>query len=314
MRADEIRLGISGVTRAVVDDDLESLQAIGGAIGIYGVKTPGHTSAVGADWSSTPFDDDVADGGTLIMPNVQTSSIDDNKAIHWAGQYYYPLDDAAGVKFCAYHPYAAEGTSGANFVIAPAVGQAPVLNFTLTGSEDVMYATPAMGWRDKTDATTLTFHHILTQLTFVLIDEEKNFEGKTVNGISIQDANTSAKMNIETGEVSDWGTPAAVSVPDSQGVAFTADAVPADENTPAKGQAIGSAVMLQPGQTSFKVTVEIDGTKYENITIRPKSPATAFEVGKSYKITLTFKQKTEIGVGAAVTPWELGGEGFAEVL
>ncbi len=297
----EIRLGVADPTRAAVNS-LEGLQSIGNNIGIFGVKTAGHTSDVGADWTDATFNENSPEAGGLIMNNVQTSSIDADGRIHWAGTYYYPLDENSGVKFCAYHPFTAN-------VSAPAAGQAPVASFTLTGAEDLMYATPVVGWRTKTEGTDLHFNHVLTQLTFVLSDPEGNFGGKKLTGIKFLGANTTGKMNIETGAIDGWTTPGDLAVSGlGEGIEITADAQSSD------GQTVGSEIMLQPGQTSFPITVTIDGYDYTGITIRPTAPATEFGVGKSYKITLIFKERVPIGVSASVQAWEDGGFGSAEVI
>jgi len=302
----EIRLGVAASTRASIGniDDLATLA--GNNIGIYGVKTAAHTSAEGADWTAAEFSETNPEAGGLIMNNVQTSSIEvsgDSGILKWNNPYYYPLDDDSGVKFCAYHPFTAIEN-----ITAPAAGQAPVAKFTLTGAEDLMFATPVVGWRKKADATNLHFNHVLTQLSFVLSDPEANFVGKQLTAIKVNGANTTGNMNIETGAITDWGTPANLSVGGiaTDGVEITAAAQSA-------GQAVGSEIMLQPGQDSFLITVTIDGVEYKNIRIKPQGDDT-FLVGKSYKITLIFKEKMEIVVSATVEPWIEGGTGYGEVI
>ncbi len=298
----EIRLGVAAPTRASIGSIDALATHAGNNIGIYGVKTAAHSSDKGADWTDAVFSETAPEAGGLIMNNVQTSSIDADGRIHWAGTYYYPLDENTGVKFCAYHPFTAN-------VTAPAAGQAPVANFTLTGAEDLMYATPVVGWRTKTDATNLHFNHVLTQLTFVLSDAEGNFVGKNLEAIKFTGVNTTGKMNIETGEISDWATPAELSV---GGIAT--GGVEITETVKTTGQAVGSEIMLQPGLASFLITVTIDGTEYKDIRIRPNAPAMKFEDGKSYEITLIFKEKKEIGVSATVEDWKFGGTGYGEVI
>ena len=300
----EIRLGVAASTRASIGS-IDALATLAGSnIGIYGVKTPAHSSTEGADWTDAVFKEENPEAGGLIMNNVRTSSIEvsgSSGILKWNDPYYYPLDDDSGVKFCAYHPFTAS-------VTAPADGQAPVANFTLTGAEDLMYATPVVGWRMKTDATNLHFNHVLTQLLFVLSDSEGNFVGKKLTSIKVNGANTTGKMNIETGAIIDWGTPADLSVGNlSEGVEITAAA------QSATGQAVGSEIMLQPGQDSFLITVTIDGVEYKNIRIKPQGDDT-FLVGKSYKIKLIFKEKMEIVVSATVEPWIEGGTGYGEVI
>lgn len=300
-----IRLGVSGETRAAVND-FDGLRAVGDNIGIYGVKTTGHSSATGEDWSFELFSEDAPDEGTLIMNNVRTASIDESGAVHWSGRYHYPLDVSAGVKFCAYHPHV---DAVAGYSIAdPAVGQAPVLSFRLDGTQDVMYAQPIVGWRDKATRTSLLFRHVLTQLTFSLLDPEHVFAGKKVNGITLKDVNTGGRMNIETGAVSDWGSP--VSLPVG---GFDAP-VEISAEAGSGGQRMGSEIMLQPGQRFFKVAVDIDGKVYDNIEIRPAAPATMFERGKRYEIVLTFVDREPIFMGATVEPWEFVYTDVVEVL
>ncbi len=306
----EIRLGVAASTRASIGNIDDLATHAGNNIGIYGVKIAAHSSVEGAEWTATEFNETNPEAGGLIMDNVQTSSIDAAGLIHWDGKgpYYYPLDENAGVKFCAYHPYSAVS------ITAPAAGQAPVVNFTLTGAEDLMYATPAFGWRTKTEATNLRFNHVLTQLKFVLSDAEGNFVGKNLEAIkftgfdtTVTGVNTTGKMNIETGVISDWATPAELSV---GGIAAGGVEITNDAKT---GQEVGSEIMLQPELASFLITVTIDGVKYENIRIKPQGEDT-FAKGKSYKITLIFKEKVEIGVSATVEPWIEGGTGYGEVI
>ena len=301
----EIRLGVRNTaTRGAIDSSNLSEQA-GSNIGIYGVKTSGHSSATGADWSSDPYTETGTGNGTLIMDNVRTTAIDaEDGTIYWGSKrYYYPVfDAAAGVKFCAYHPYDANGYS----VTEPSTGQAPVLNFRLDGTQDVMYAEPAVGWRDKKTATNLLFRHVLTQLTFALNDPEDVFVGKTVTFLAIKNTYTTGKMNIETGDIADWGTPADLHVNGFD----TPIVIPAgtkDAHLP-----LGSEIMLQAGQKSFAITIEIDGKIYD-ITVRPDRANASFEAGKRYAILLTFSDKEPVFVGATVEDWKEGGYGAADV-
>ena len=298
----EIRLGVGNTaTRSVIDSSNFAEQA-GDNIGIYGVKTVGHSSAAGADWSSEPYIEPTAVDGTLIMDNVCTTAIDAaDGTIYWGSKrYYYPLfDAAAGVKFCAYYPYAAD-------ITAPSAGQAPVLNFRLNGSLDVMYAEPAMGWRDKKSATNLQFHHVLTQLTFSLSDPEDAFVGNTVTRLTIKNPNTTGKMNIETGNITDWGTPRNLQV---SGLGTPVEIPAGTKDSPLK---LGSEIMLQAGLSSFEIAIEIGGKSYD-ITVRPDRANTKFEAGKRYKILLTFSDKVPIFVGATVEDWKVGGYGSADV-
>lgn len=157
-----IRLGAKSPTRAV--NLFEDLSAAGNNVGILrhsDFRRFVRHSIGRSQW-----------GGVLRMDNVRTTSIDALTGnISWAGNYYYPAEEESSVEFCAYHPYAPVGTSseGRFFVEAPASGHAPVLHFSLSGREDVMFATPVTGSRNSRPQG-LEFRHVLTQLRFQVID------------------------------------------------------------------------------------------------------------------------------------------------
>ena len=95
-------------------------------------------------------------------------------------------EEESSVEFCAYHPYAPVGTSseGRFFVEAPASGHAPVLHFSLSGREDVMFATPVTGSRNSRPQG-LEFRHVLTQLRFQVIDSYASLNEVSLRGISL---------------------------------------------------------------------------------------------------------------------------------
>ena len=288
---DEIRLGVSQFTRAAVNT-LSDLAGVGDNIGIYGIRTADVSGNVSAsEWDGVP-----------VMDNVRTSGIDASSGdIRWEGAYYYPLEADAYVKFCAYHPY----TSGDAFSLEKPVSAAPVLHFTLSGEEDIMFANPVVGSRNS-PAGGLEFRHALTQLRFRVIDQYGTFSGERIEAIVFTGVNTRGTMNIETGALDAWGSPAELPVPGIDGVAITGTA-----GTP---QEIGSEIMLQPGQPSFNLRVGTSAGIYENVTVRPTSslngtPESSFAAERSYLITLTFTQKNNIVMSATVVPWEIAGSG-----
>ncbi|MDE6446669.1 MAG: fimbrillin family protein [Alistipes sp.] len=292
-----IRLGAGGVdetprTKTVVNSlaDLASA-GVGDNIGICGVRVNTKTAEPVAGW-----------GNVLPMDNVRTTGVSAaDGAISWNGVYLYPLDDAY-VKFCAYHPYASYEGNGRLRLDAPSTGKAPFLSFTLSGEDDIMYATPVVGRKDDAPKP-LMFHHVLTQLTFEIIDDSGTLVGEKIQSIEVLDVNTSSTMNIETGALGTWGSKANLAV------AGTADV----EILSTSAQSVGRSIMLQPGQASFKVRVNTASLGSYTATIRPTSVGdngsyeTSFAAGRSYLISLRFDKTSELGALATVSEWLLMG-------
>lgn len=280
-----IRLGVRAGVYSRASATSQGLAAIGDKIGIYGVVTgkASATDLLSGEWVLNP-----------LMNNVRTTSVDESTgAITWANAYSYPQEANRYVKFCAYHPYAPAANPASGNYIEMNVGRAPLLHFTLTGGEDVMYADPVVGSRDQTPEA-LVFSHVLTQLRFRLVDTEGILKDTKVTKVVMNDVNTSSTMNIETGELGEWGTPATLNV----------QTQPVTVNNTLE---LEKAVMLQPEQAAFSMTITTDnGTVYSGIKIKPdRDPA--FLAGKSYLVTLSFRDETEVKTVATVQPWILGG-------
>lgn len=296
-----IRLGVSEVaqTRASVNKMTE-LAAVGDKIGIFGISTTENSYVAGAaQWGTLP-----------IMDNVCTTSVDAvTGSLAWNGTYYYPLGEEKFVQFCVYHPFAALGTEGANYVTAPAAGQAPVLHFTLTGGEDIMFATPVVG-SNASQPGKLSFQHALTQLRFELVDEFNAYTGTTLEDIVFVGVRAVGSMNIETGTLGVWSGETDLSLS-----GFEPVAIAAPKETP---QQLAGEMMLQPGLESFKIRVVTSGGTFNDVTVRPTStldgqPETTFAAGRSYLITLTFKKRFGIEAGTTVEPWQFGGTGEGSI-
>lgn len=291
-----IRLGAGGVdetprTKAVVNS-LADLAAtgVGDNIGICGVRVDSKTAAPGVGW-----------GNVMPMDNVRTTGVSAvDGTMSWDGAYFYPLDDAY-VKFCAYYPYASYEGNGRLRLDAPSTGKAPFLSFTLNGEDDIMYATPVDGRKDDAPKP-LMFHHVLTQLTFEIIDDSGTLVGEKIQSIEVLDVNTSSTMNIETGALGTWGSNTNLFV---SGIADV-------EILSTSAQSIGRGIMLQPGLASFKVRVNTSVGSY-NATIRPNSldangtKETSFAAGRSYLISLRFDKSSELKASVEVQKWEFAG-------
>lgn len=302
---DIITLGASaqGVDTRAVINDLAALSAEGTKVGIYAVATSATKPAdvLTADWTAAP-----------LMKDVQTKAIDNTSGMmSWVNPeaYIYPkTGDKLNVKFMAYYPYAAEGSTGDNFVTAAGVSTSPKLNFTLTGQEDLMWATPVIGSR-TTPASALKFNHKLTQFTFQLKDSKGTFSttNGAINAVTVN-ANTKGVMDLETGAIANWGTPADINV-----LGSAIATVPT--NTPV---ALNTITMLQAAQGSFGVTLKYDGIGEPKVpgsktaTIKPVGDAT-FLAGKAYLITLGLAGDVLVQLSAEVVPWTTGGVGEGTV-
>lgn len=285
-----IRLGAGMVSTKAPVNSLTDLSGVGDKVGIYAISAP---------WTATP-----------LMQNVQTTAIDGTDgSISWSGVYNYPTD-GSNLTFYGYYPYAAEGTSGNNYMVAPDGTTAPVLNFTTDGMQDVMYATPVTANKTTSPVGKLVFGHALTQLHF-LAKKGTVAEGTTIKSITLKNANSRCTLNMADGTLGIWGTPTAM--------AALADA---DVAIPAAEEEITGAkpLMIQPGLSQVLVdvvTAKDDSEEtYEDIIIKPEGEDGTFEAGISYAITLTFNSKSDrvpIAIAAGVTPWVESGKGSGTV-
>lgn len=301
-----IRLGASreGYTRSSVND-LAGLSAVGDRVGIYGVVTANSdalSSALTDEWNVTP-----------LMDNVCTTSINASTGVlSWSDAYAYPLEEGQYVKFCVYHPYASPGTSGDNYVESR-TGASPLLHFTLSGEEDVMWASPVLGSRTQSPDG-LAFSHVLTQFRFCLVDDEGNFAGTNLTALRFNGVNTTCSLNLETSELGSWGTLSdAVTFLLSESFADGASSIPIS-GTSTSPLALSGSVMLQPGLSSFNLRVETDNRgSFSNVTITPSGGEGTFAAGHSYLVRLIFRERTPVALAATVTPWVMDGTGEATV-
>ena len=182
------------------------------------------------------------------------------------------------------------------------VGHSPVLHFKLTGAEDVMWAHPVTGSRRQVPSA-LIFEHKLTQLRFRLIDDEGEFAGVKVTGLLLTGVSTAATLDLETGEPGGWSAA-------SDAVRFPLKASVAITGTTDAPQILAGEVMLQPDQSVFRLTLKTDGRgDCSGIEIRPSGGETVFRAGRSYMVTLKFRDHTAVALSAKVTPWVMDGYG-----
>lgn len=295
-----IRLGASAsapASRAAINNLTDLSQHGGDKVGIFGLETDHSTPVFGA-W-----------GGNLVMKNVRTTAVDADGALHWSGTYYYPLEDERYVEFFAYHPYAELAGEGSDYVSFSGTDTAPVLHFTLDGSQDVLYSAPVVGSISVSPGK-LSFRHALTRLTFALNDPDGAYAGATLNGITFQQVRTQGSMNIENGALGEW------SAPQDLRMAMPAGSVAIDAKD--QMQTVDGEMMLEPGLESFFITVHTSYGDVPNVKITPKtnadgSKADKFAAEQSYRITLKFDTMKEIESSAKVEDWVFGGYGHGVV-
>lgn len=287
----KITLGVNAdeyETRAI--NTLSDLEKIGDQIGIYGVT----------NWSEP-----------AVMQNVRTTGVSAQTGmLYWEGSYYYPYHQQ--VRFYSYYPYAAKGEEGDNYMEEPA-GSSPILHFTITGKEDLMYADPVVG-SDNSPPASLAYNHLLTQFHFVLIDEG-DFSETKIKRITFMAVKTHSTLHIENGELGDWSRYQSIIFPSSYPIQITGT-----EDSP---QVIPGNIILQPGLKKMYIEIETtDKGTFSAVSITPLDES-VFAAGRSYEITLKFLknkdgdggENVEVGIKAAawVTPWKDGGDGSGSV-
>ncbi|MBP1593056.1 MAG: Fimbrillin-like [Bacteroidetes bacterium] len=260
-------------TRASVEG---SSFADGTEIGVF--ATPGAISPTAPAWAATNF---IQNDKSTVTSGVVTTST----------TYWYGISGEQ-IKVAAYYPYSTNVTTAA--------GAAPVVNYTITGQEDLMAGTTASPLLDKTLATTpansvITFNHLLTQLKFSAIAGAGS-AGMNITKISVAGKN-SFQVSLGTYEATAVGTTTGL----FDAAILNGGAVAAAGTTAAQ---VGGAVMVEPGLNKFDVIVTLGGTATFTVPVAPASGT--FEKGKSYNVIFTIN-KSGISATAVIVPWADGG-------
>ncbi len=200
--------------------------------------------------------------------------------------YYYPTNDTE-VKFYGYAPRIENPTTGDKV--------APTLTWSITGTEDITYAT-ATSKRStaSTNVPNLNFKHLLTKLNFKVDKVNAGFPADiTLTSITINGAKTNATLDITTGRLT------------FNDITGNLSATITGTPTIADNAELGS-IMLAPGSTSYSITVVTTSGTYDNITISIDNSKT-FDAGSQYDILLTFSPKQMSGT-AEMTDWTSSGD------
>lgn len=230
------------------------------------------------------------DGTTTDWTTISTISLTGSIAattgtITFNPSQYYPVD-GSNTNIVGFYPAATSITDG-------------VASMTITGQEDVIYANPTSGSKGA-PMTSIAFNHLLTQFNFAIKREAASTDDDITNvSVTIKDANTTFKLALADGTLSDWNTAVSTIIPITNGTATTTTSTATQK------------IMLQPKMSSITLTVSADEYDAQDITIQG-TDENKFQAGKAYTITLTFKG-TGIAPSAAITVWEDGTAGGADV-
>lgn len=210
-----------------------------------------------------------------------------------SGPYYYPSGGET-VNFYAYAPYGTETT-------AAEAGTAPEVTISLTGQQDVMYAT-STGHKSGSSAAmspVLSFAHKLTQLQFTFQSGE-NYpaSGNSVVSLLVKAQPSSLVLNVGDGTFTTSGPAdmqALSTANQTAGIEITGD-----------GTNANSPVMTTTASGATAYTLDIvvkSGSSTVTYAGVPVNIATA--TGSAHMITLTFNG-TSITASATVADWATG--------
>lgn len=215
-----------------------------------------------------------------------------------SGPYYYP-SDGSNLHFFAFAPRATETTPAG-------AGTSPVVTHTITGQEDVMWAS-ATGQKIGSAAASnpiLAFNHKLTQLQFTFkSDATYPATGNKVTSLTVNAQPSTVVMNVETGVCTFSGSAA------MQALSTTNQT--AGINITTAGTNANSPVMTSPN-TSYTLNISVlIGSTTVNYTNIPVTLTTL--ASNAHMITLTFTA-TAVTATATVAPWVTGTGGNVSVL
>lgn len=217
-----------------------------------------------------------------------------------SGPYYYPSDGTT-VSFFAFAPQATETT-------AATAGTSPIVTHTITGKQDVMWAS-ATGYKSgSADAVhpQLNFQHVLTQLQFIFkSDATYPATGNTVVSLTVKAQPTLVNMVVGTG-VCTFATNADMP-------AFTATTLPSGVNIATAGTNANSPIMTSAASSYLFDIVVKPATGAPNVTYSNVSLTLTTVAGSAHQITFTFSE-TVVTATATVANWIAGTGGAVSVL
>lgn len=268
-------------TKAPIDQDTDGTLKTD----LTGVQFLQADSAEGTvDWTSatTAFVGTIAkgEGGTISFPSLETHP-------------HYPTNAATTTNIMGYYPAATSITEGN-------------ISITITGEEDVLYASAVSGSKATPVKSSMLFKHKLTQFKVVVKRAEDVLTDASNINVTVKNANTTFKMAIASGIITDWGLPQINTIK------------PVDNQSTTSDGYTSKGIMLQPELSTIELNVSATNFTSKDITFKAVNnigetgDTIKFGAGKSYTLTITFGAKDITGIGASIGKWEEGpnpGEG-----
>lgn len=222
------------------------------------------------DWSAPYFNNVAVNSG-------------EGGALELAPAQYYPTNGDK-LYFYAHSPKAVSVQDGTGET-------APVVRYTIDGSQDIMAAQVTAGISSITEAQPVfAFTHKLKQVVFRVARDASFEEGIKLTSVEILGAKTSANLALNTGALS-WesATGDLTAYSDSQGQEITAEPT-----------VVGAPMMFEPG-VAFTVRLVAGGVTYDDVAVTLTGEG-AGQAGVAHEVTLTFKRGA-VAPAAQIASW-----------
>lgn len=255
------------------------------------------TTTAGAFWMTAYAGTDVpTEGWNAPYFVINEVNYTDPKFVIKEPQYY-PADPTKKLYFYAFAPVWEVPTAATNTT-------PPLIDYTIDGQKDVMWAKDVQGIAKSTDPAKqqqpwFLFQRKLMQLKFVLVkDDSFAATSPKVTSIKVKNTRTAASLNVVTGELTFSGTAdKTVQITPTTGNTITA----------APGTMLAQTLMIEP---TDKVTLSVTagGVTSLDFTLTDLSA----KAGTSHTVTLTFKRQA-ISATATLAGWSAVQPGDVDV-
>lgn len=216
-----------------------------------------------------------------------------------AGNISVGTDDAVAFNPIQYYP--ADGDAIYMIGIAPRPTETinnGTINYTITGEEDIMFASEISGSKNDKADKALAFKHLLTQLKIKVVAENQEAIDAwgTITSIEVVDPATVLTLNLKDGTIAEAATPAKTNLPLK---GFTTGMLIPNNDKSEAATVAGYSMVLPKTTGNYQLMVKTS----KNTTGMPITPSlTKLDASTAYEITLTFKS-TNVDVTASAGEW-----------
>lgn len=248
------------------------------------------------DWTDSPE----TFQATIAATSGEVTFLNDSKP-------YYPAKENEYAHIIGYHPITG-GTPGAST-------DADKITYTITGSEDILYAAEKKASKTTKDTPLKPeFKHLLTQLKIKIVGDAAALAAwGDITSIAVKNADKALTLNLKDGTID-------VSPTQNQGdlELIKASGISSYPAIPSTAQEVAYAMVL-PKTTQYTLVIKTSNfTTGRDVAISipaslPNRPENATLAGESYTITLTFSA-SEVKTSATVDEWTSvdGGSGTVD--